>query len=76
MNITFPDGTVREFPLHSTGKEIALSISEGLARNALGIIVNDTPYDLSRPIDHDAAIRIITWNDDEENKSFGIRLRI
>ncbi|MEY3314242.1 MAG: hypothetical protein RLZZ578_1762, partial [Bacteroidota bacterium] len=70
MNITFPDGTVREFPLHSTGKEIALSISEGLARNALGIIVNDTPYDLSRPIDHDAAIRIITWNDDEGKQIF------
>ena len=70
MNITFPDGTVKQFPEHSTGKEIAMSISEGLARNALGIFVNDIPYDLSRPISQDATIRIVTWNDDEGKQIF------
>ncbi|MFM7340027.1 MAG: TGS domain-containing protein, partial [Bacteroidota bacterium] len=70
MNITFPDGNVKEFPDLSTGKDIALSISEGLARNALGIMVNNIPYDLSRPIDHDASIRILTWNDDEGKQIF------
>ncbi len=70
MNITFPDGTIKQFPEHSTGKDIALSISEGLARNALGIFVNDIPYDLSRPISEDAHIRIVTWNDDAGKQIF------
>ncbi len=70
MNITFPDGTVKQFPELTTGKDIAMSISEGLARNALGIFVNDTPYDLSRPITEDATIRIVTWNDDEGKQIF------
>jgi threonyl-tRNA synthetase len=70
MNITFPDGTIKQFPEYSTGKEIAMSISEGLARNALGIFVNDSPYDLSRPITEDATIRIVTWNDDEGKQIF------
>ena len=47
-----------------------MSISEGLARNALGIFVNDIPYDLSRPISQDATIRIVTWNDDEGKQIF------
>jgi len=70
MNITFPDGTVKQFPENITGKDIAMSISEGLARNALGIYVNDIPYDLSRPISHDASIRIVTWNDDDGKQIF------
>ena len=70
MNITFPDGTVKQFSEYSTGKDIAMSISEGLARNALGIFVNDIPYDLSRPISQDATIRIVTWNDDEGKQIF------
>jgi threonyl-tRNA synthetase len=47
-----------------------MSISEGLARNALGIFVNDIPYDVSRPISQDATIRIVTWNDDEGKQIF------
>jgi len=70
MNITFPDGTVKQSPENITGKDIAMSISEGLARNALGIYVNDIPYDLSRPILHDASIRIVTWNDDDGKQIF------
>lgn len=70
MNITFPDGTVKQFSEYSTGKDIAMSISEGLARNALGIFVNDIPYDLSRPISQDATIRIVTWTDDEGKQIF------
>lgn len=70
MNITFPDGSVRQFDAGITGLEIAKSISEGLARNALGIIVNGVAYDLSRPILQDATIRILTWNDDEGKEIF------
>jgi threonyl-tRNA synthetase len=63
VKISLPDGSVREYPLGVTGIEIAKNISEGLARNALSIEVNGEIRDLTRPINHDAAIRIFTWND-------------
>ena len=70
MNITFPDGTVRQFEVGTSGMDIAKSISEGLARVALGIFVNEVPYDLSRPITNDATIRIVTFNDDDGKQIF------
>ncbi len=65
MKITFPDGSVKEFEKGTTGMEIAKSISEGLARNALGIIVNGKRYDLSRKIHEDAEIKIVTFDNPE-----------
>ncbi len=65
VSIKLPNGDVRDYPDNVTGMEIAKSISEGLARNALGIIVNDVPYDLSRSITTDSSIRIVTFSDDE-----------
>lgn len=65
ITITFPDSTQKTFESGISGYEIASSISEGLARNAVGIFVNDVPYDLSRPITTDATIRIVTFNDAE-----------
>ena len=65
IRITLPDGSVRELPDGVTGMEVAQSISQGLARNALGIFVNDEPYDLSRPITSDAHVRIVTFDSDE-----------
>lgn len=63
VKITLPDGSSREYPQGVKGIEIAQSISEGLARNALSIEVNGEIWDLSRPISTDAAIKIFTWND-------------
>ena len=63
MKITLPDGSVKEFQQGVRGIEIAQSISEGLARNALAIEVNGEIWDLSRPITKDSGIRIFTWND-------------
>jgi threonyl-tRNA synthetase len=63
VKITLPDGSVKEFQEGIKGIEIAQSISEGLARNALSIEVNGEIWDLSRPITKDAAIKIFTWND-------------
>ena len=63
IQITLPDGSVREFPSGVKGIEIAQSISEGLARVSLAIEVNGEIRDLSRPITGDAAIKILTWND-------------
>lgn len=70
MNITLPDGSVRQFEAGASGMDIAKSIAEGLARNALGIVVNGVKYDLSRPITADASVRILTWNDDEGKEIF------
>lgn len=63
VKITLPDSSVREYPQGVKGIEIAQSISEGLARNALAIEVNGEIWDLSRPIISDASIKIFTWND-------------
>jgi threonyl-tRNA synthetase len=63
VKITLPDGSVREYPKHVKGIEIAQSISEGLARVSLAIEVNGEIRDLSRPITEDASIKILTWND-------------
>ena len=65
IQITLPDGAIREYPSGSTGHDIAKSISEGLARNVLAIQVNGQVWDASRPINEDASIRLITWSDAE-----------
>lgn len=70
IKISLPDGSVREFPEGVKGMDIALSISEGLARNALAIEVNGEIWDLSRPITTDAAVKILTWNDEGGKYSF------
>jgi threonyl-tRNA synthetase len=67
MLITFPNGDQREFPLGASGMDIAKSISERLSKEALGIFVNDEKYDLSRSINQDSNVRIVTF-DDEEGK--------
>ncbi len=65
IKITLPDDSVKEFPKGVTGLEIAKSISEGLARNVLSITVNDEVWDLDRPIEQDAKIKLNTWEDKE-----------
>ncbi len=70
MIIKFPDGNQREYPNGTTGMEIAQSISQRLAKEALGIFVNDVKYDLSRPIHNDAVVRIVTFDDEEGKEIF------
>ncbi len=70
IKITLPDGSVKEFDRGVTGLDIAASISEGLARNALAIKVNGEVRDLSRPIEENARIQILTWNDPEGKAAF------
>ncbi|MGH8461438.1 MAG: threonine--tRNA ligase [Stenotrophobium sp.] len=60
MQITFPDGNVKVFDAPITGLAIAQGISPGLAKKAAVIKVNDELWDLTRPIDRDASIAIIT----------------
>ncbi|MBX2943128.1 MAG: threonine--tRNA ligase [Cyclobacteriaceae bacterium] len=63
VKITLPDGSSKEFPRGVKGIEIAKSISEGLARNALSVEVNGEIWDLDRAIETDAEIKIFTWKD-------------
>lgn len=60
INITFPDASVKQFDTPITGLQIADSISSGLRRNAVAIVVDDQQWDLTREITSDAAVNIIT----------------
>ena len=70
IKISLPDGSIREYPAGVKGSEIASSISEGLARVSLAIVVNGEVWDLSRPIQNDSTIKILTWNDKEGKTTF------
>lgn len=70
IKITLPDGTVKEFPKGITAHQIALSISEGLARNVLAAEVNGEVWDSSRPIEADSTVKLLTWNDEKGKSTF------
>lgn len=70
IKITLPDGSQREYAKGSSSMDIALSISEGLARNVLAAKVNGEIWDASRPIDTDASVQLLTWNDVEGKQTF------
>lgn len=70
INITFPDGNVRQYEQGINALEIAQSISEGLARNVLSATVNGEIWDATRPIETDAEIKLHTWNDEEGKFAF------
>jgi threonyl-tRNA synthetase len=65
IKITLPDNSVREVAKGITAMEIARSISEGLARNVLSAKVNGEVIDATRPINEDATLQLLTWNDTE-----------
>ena len=70
INITFPDGNVRQYEAGITAMEVAKSISEGLARNVLSAKINGEVWDSFRPIHNDADIELFTWNNDEGKATF------
>ena len=70
INIQFPDGQVRQFEKGVTAMDIAMSISEGLARNVLSAKVNGQVWDAARPINDDAAVQLLTWNDQDGKATF------
>lgn len=70
IKITLPDGSFKEFEQGVTPYEVALSISEGLARNVLVAKVNDVLVELDRPINEDASLTLFTWNDREGKDTF------
>ena len=70
IKITLPDGSVREYEHGTTAYQIALSISEGLARNVLAAEVNGQIWDSSRPIETDSEVKLLTWNDQQGKATF------
>jgi len=70
INITLPDGSVREYENGITSMSVALSISEGLARNVLAAKVNGDIWDASREITTDSSVQLLTWNDTEGKSTF------
>ena len=70
INITFPDGAVRQYENGVSALDIAKSISEGLARKILAASVNGQVWDASRPIDEDATLNLLTWNDKDGKNTF------
>ncbi len=70
IKITFPDGSVRFYPKGTNSLQIAQHISEGLARNVLSAKVNGEVWDATRPIETDASLTLLTWNDTDGKSTF------
>lgn len=63
IQVTLPDGSVRQYEAGATALDVALSISEGLARNVLAAKVNNEVVDATRPLTSDCTLQLLTWND-------------
>ena len=70
IKITLPDGSIREYAKGVSSMDIAKSISEGLARKVLAASVNGEVWDLSRPIQQDATVKLLTWEDTDGKTTF------
>ena len=70
IKIIFPDGQIKEYSKGISPMDIAVSISEGLARNVLAAKLNDQVVDSSTPILADSHLQLLTWNDVEGKKTF------
>ncbi len=63
INITLPDGTIKNYPSNVTGSQIATDIGPGLAKAAIAMEVNGTERDLSEQIQEDSALKFLTVKD-------------
>jgi threonyl-tRNA synthetase len=70
INITFPDGAVREYENGVTALDVAKSISEGLARKVIAANVSGKTWDATRPINEDATVKLLKWEDAEGKSTF------
>jgi len=70
IKITLPDGTIKEYESGSTPMDVALSISEGLARNVISAKYNDTVVETVTPMKADGTLVLYTWNNDEGKQAF------
>lgn len=70
INITLPDGSVRQVESGTSAMDVAKSISEGLARNVLSAKINGEVWDANRPMTEDATLQLLTWKDDDGKATF------
>lgn len=70
INISFPDGAVRQYEAGVSALDIAKSISEGLARKVLAASVNGQVWDATRAITTDSALKLLTWDDTDGKNTF------
>lgn len=70
INITLPDGSIKKVKSGTSAMDIAIEISEGLARNVLSATINDEVWDANRPITTDSSLTLHTWNDKQGKMSF------
>jgi threonyl-tRNA synthetase len=70
IQITLPDGSVREYAAGTSSAEVAKSISEGLARKVLAAEVNGEVWDTARPIYTNSTVRLLTWDDTKAKATF------
>lgn len=70
INISFPDGAIRQYEKGTSALDIAKSISEGLARKVLAASVNGDVWDATRPIEQDANVKFLMWDDAEGKNTF------
>jgi threonyl-tRNA synthetase len=70
INISFPDGAVRQYESGTTALGIAKSISEGLAKKVLAAKINGEVWDATRPITSDASLQLLTWTDTDGQQTF------
>lgn len=70
INITLPDGSIKEFEQGATPIDVAKSISEGLARNVISASFNGTTVETTTPLTTDGSLILYTFNDDEGKKAF------
>lgn len=70
IKITFPDGSIREYEKNVTPLQIAESISSRLAADVLVANVNDEIVGLDYPIENDAKLSLLKWDDEEGKHAF------
>ena len=70
IKITFPDNSVKEFEKGITALQIAQGISSRLAKEVLAATVNGETWDLMRPINDDATVNLLKWDDDEGKHAY------
>ena len=70
IKITLPDGTIREYKEGVTAYDVAMSISQGLAKAVLAAEVNGEVWDLTRAIEQDSSLKLLKWEDDGGKKTF------
>ncbi|MEO6070494.1 MAG: threonine--tRNA ligase [Chitinophagaceae bacterium] len=70
INITLPDGAVRQYEKGTSALDVAKSISEGLARKILAAEINGEVWDATRAIEEDARLKLLTWDDNGGKSTF------